>query len=167
MNQVHKIKNTFNMKVIYFNTESGQLMLNNIHVAPFDEQKFIVNMKENAIDIEKHTTGTHIRNFSTSRSLKGLEFGINFIFDCAHMQSVWMSWDGGNTKKYGYDTTESQLLSDKDTLVKLLSKSFNRNPDEINKASSTFQFPWGHISASASIQSSTAAIGISWNFWKS
>ena len=119
--------------------------------------------KENKIEIENKKTNTCIRNLSTCGSLNEFEFGINFIFENYCMKSVWLSWDGGNTKKYGYNSTENQLIFDKNSLARLLTKVLEKNPDEVKKSFSAFNFPWGSISASASIQSAMASIGISWN----
>lgn len=132
-------------------------------MAPLNEYDFIKIAKENDIEIENNKTNTYVRNLSTCGSLNEFEFGINFIFENYCMKSVWLSWDGGNTKKYGYNSTENQLISDKNNLARLLAKVLEKNPDEVKKFFSAFSFPWGSISASASIQSTMASIGISWN----
>lgn len=132
-------------------------------IAPLKECEFIKTAKENKIEIENNKTNTCIRNLSTCGSLNEFEFGINFIFENYCMKSVWLSWDGGNTKKYGYNSTENQLIFDKNSLARLLTKVLEKNPDEVKKSFSAFNFPWGSISASASIQSAMASIGISWN----
>lgn len=132
-------------------------------IAPLKECEFIKTAKENKIEIENKKTNTCIRNLSTCGSLNEFEFGINFIFENYCMKSVWLSWDGGNTKKYGYNSTENQLIFDKNSLARLLTKVLEKNPDEVKKSFSAFNFPWGSISASASIQSAMASIGISWN----
>ena len=132
-------------------------------MAPLNEYDFITIAKENDIEIENNKTNTYVRNLSTCGSLNEFEFGINFIFENYCMKSVWLSWDGGNTKKYGYNSTENQLISDKNNLARLLAKVLEKNPDEVKKIFSAFSFPWGSISASASIQSTMASIGISWN----
>lgn len=72
----------------------------------------------------------------------------------------------GIQKKYGYNTTEYQLIADKNRLANLLSKVLGKGPDEIKKTFSAFNFSWGNISASASLQSAMASIGISWNVSK-
>ena len=132
-------------------------------IAPLKECEFIKTAKENKIEIENKKTNTCIRNLSTCGSLNEFEFGINFIFENYCMKSVWLSWDGGNTKKYGYNSTENQLIFDKNSLARLLTKVLEKNPDEVKKSFSAFNFPWGSISASASIQSAMASIGISGN----
>lgn len=152
------------MKKIFFNTKNGYLLLDDIIIAPLNESEFIKITKENDIEIEKNETNTHMHNLSTCGSLNEFEFGINFIFENYCMTSVWLSWDGGNTKKYGYNTTEKQLLADKNRLVKLLVIVLGKSPDEIKKTFSAFNFSWGDISASASIQSTITSIGMSWNF---
>jgi hypothetical protein len=151
------------MKKVSFDTRNGYLLLDGIMMAPLNEYDFIKIAKENDIEIENNKTNTYVRNLSTCGSLNEFEFGINFIFENYCMKSVWLSWDGGNTKKYGYNSTENQLISDKNNLARLLAKVLEKNPDEVKKFFSAFSFPWGSISASASIQSTMASIGISWN----
>ena len=151
------------MKKVSFDTKNGYLLLDGIMMAPLNESEFIKIAKENKIEIENKKTNTCIRNLSTCGSLNEFEFGINFIFENYCMKSVWLSWDGGNTKKYGYNSTENQLIFDKNSLARLLTKVLEKNPDEVKKSFSAFNFPWGSISASASIQSAMASIGISWN----
>ena len=151
------------MKKISFDTKNGYLLLKDVMIAPLKECEFIKTAKENKIEIENNKTNTCIRNLSTCGSLNEFEFGINFIFENYCMKSVWLSWDGGNTKKYGYNSTENQLIFDKNSLARLLTKVLEKNPDEVKKSFSAFNFPWGSISASASIQSAMASIGISWN----
>lgn len=150
------------MKKISFDTKNGYLLLDNIMIAPLNEYEFIKIAKENNIEIEKNRTNTYVHNLSTCGSLNEFEFGINFNFENYCMTSVWLSWDGGNTKKYGYSTTEKQLISDKNSLTRLLAKVLEKDPDETKKTFSAFNFPWGNISASASIQSAMTSIGMSW-----
>ncbi|WP_162995562.1 hypothetical protein [Janthinobacterium agaricidamnosum] len=151
------------MKKISFDTRNGYLLLDGIMMAPLNESDFIKFAKENDIEIENNKTNTYVHNLSTCGSLNEFEFGINFIFENYCMKSVWLSWDGGNTKKYGYNSTENQLISDKNSLARLLAKVLKKNPDEAKKTFSVFNFPWGSISASASIQSAMASIGVFWN----
>lgn len=151
------------MKKVSFDTRNGYLLLDGIMMAPLNESDFIKIAKENDIEIEDNKTNTYVHNLSTCGSLNEFDFGINFIFENYCMKSVWLSWDGGNTKKYGYNSTENQLISDKNNLTRLLARVLEKNPDEVKKTFSAFNFPWGSISASASIQSAMASIGISWN----
>lgn len=151
------------MKKVSFDTRNGYLLLDGIMMAPLNESDFIKIAKENDIEIEDNKTNTYVHNLSTCGSLNEFDFGINFIFENYCMKSVWLSWDGGNTKKYGYNSTENQLISDKNNLTRLLARVLKKNPDEVKKTFSAFNFPWGSISASASIQSAMASIGISWN----
>ena len=151
------------MKKISFDTKNGYLLLKDVMIAPLKECEFIKTAKENKIEIENKKTNTCIRNLSTCGSLNEFEFGINFTFENYCMTSVWLSWDGGNTKKYGYNTTEYQLIADKNRLAKLLAKILEKGPDEIKKTFFAFNFSWGNISASASLQSAMASIGLSWN----
>jgi hypothetical protein len=123
------------MKKISFDTKNGYLLLDSIMMAPLNESEFIKTAKENDIEIEDKKTNTYVHNLSTCGSLNEFEFGINFTFENYCMKSVWLSWDGGNTKKYGYDTTENQLISDKNRLAKLLAKVLGKSPDEIKKRS--------------------------------
>lgn len=152
------------MKKISFDTKNGYILLDNIVIAPLGEIEFIERSIKYKFEIMTNQTNTHIHNFSTFGTLNEFEFGVNFIFENSFMKSIWLFWDGGNSKKYGYNTTENQLIADKNNLAKLLAKIFDKEPDEIQKTFSVFYFPWGNVSASASIQSSTTAIGISWNF---
>lgn len=133
-------------------------------VAPSNEFEFVKKAKENKIEIENNQTNTHVHTLSTFGELNEFEFCINFTFENYLIKNVWLSWDGGNTKIYGYDTTENQLIADKNSLAKLLTKILDRDPDEIKKTFSAFYFPWENISASASLQSTMTSIGISWNF---
>lgn len=151
------------MKTISFDTKNGYLLLNDIVVAPLGEHEFIKIAKKNNIEIKNNQTNTYVHNLSTCGIINEFEFGINFIFENCCIKHVWLSWDGGNTKKYGYNITENQLIFDKNSLTQLLTKIINKSPDETKKSFSAFNFPWGNISASASIQSATASIGISWN----
>ena len=132
-------------------------------MAPLNESEFIKIAKENDIEIEDNKTNTYVHNLSTCGSLNEFEFGINFTFENYCMKSVWLSFDGGNTKKYGYNTTDYQLIADKNRLANLLAKVLKKGPDEIKKKFSAFNFSWGNISASASLQSAMTSIGISWN----
>lgn len=154
------------MKKVSFDTKNGYLLLDGIMMAPLDEFEFIKTAKENDIEIEDNKTNTYVHNLSTCGSLNEFEFGINFTFENYCMKSVWLSWDGGNTKKYGYNTTENQLIDDKNRLANLLAKVLGKYPDEIKKPFSAFNFSWGNISASASLQSAMDSIGISWNVSK-
>ena len=148
---------------ISFDIKNGHLLLDSILMAPLNESEFIKIAKANKIEIKNNQTNTFVHTLSTCGELNEFEFGMNFTFENSSMKNVWLSWDGGNTRKYGYNTTECQLIADKNNLEKLLTKIFNRTPDEITNTFSAFHFPWGDISASASLQSTITAIGISWN----
>ena len=128
------------MKKVSFDTRNGYILLDGIMMAPLNESDFIKIAKENDIEIEDNKTNTYVHNLSTCGSLNEFDFGINFIFENYCMKSVWLSWDGGNTKKYGYNSTENQLISDKNNLTRLLAKVLEKNPDEVKKLSphSTF-----------------------------
>ena len=54
-------------------------------------------------------------------------------------------------------------MADKNRLAKLLAKVLGEGTDEIKKTFSAFNFSWGNISASASLQSAVASIELSWN----
>lgn len=151
------------MKIISFDTKNGYLLLDGIMMAPLNEYEFIQIAKENNVETEDNKTNTYVHNLSTCGSLNEFEFGINFTFENYCMKSVWLSWDGGNTKKYGYNTTEKQLIADKNRLAKLFAKVLGKNPNNIRKTFSEFNFSWGNISASASLQSAMTSIGLSWN----
>lgn len=151
------------MKIISLNFINGNFLLDEIIVSPLYHSEFIAKIKENNITLKYLKTNTSINNLYTSGILKNFELGVNFYFEDFRMKSIWLPWDGGNAKKYEYNTTEAQPLSDKKTLTKLLAEISNKQPDKTTKATSTFYFPWGLISASASIQSLNASIGISWH----
>lgn len=151
------------MKNIKINIEDGTFSIDNTIVAPLDKFTFLDTINKNHIPFEKINSNSITDNFSLDGKIKEYEFGVKLFFKDESIEILWLAWDGGNSKKFGYNTTEDQLISDKNHLTKLLNEIFNKKPDCKKRTNDTFNFHWGHISTSASIQSSTVSIGI---FWK-
>jgi hypothetical protein len=76
--------------------------------------------------------------------------------------SAWMLWNGGAAGRKGYECTEIELISDKNSLSKKLSLALGKQPSQINYNKNIFMYDWGDISVSAAIQSMMVSIGLSW-----
>ena len=69
------------MKKISFDTKTGNILLDNIVIAPLGEIEFIEKSMKYKIELITTQTNTHIHNFSTFGTLNEFEFGVNFIFE--------------------------------------------------------------------------------------
>lgn len=88
----------------------------------------------------------------------GKEFkaGLRFFNDVVH--GVTMSLAHSRVASLGYDATEEDLLTEKKTLTKMLSKHLSCLPASTSLGADVFEFPWGGIVVRADQKSTWCGI---------
>jgi hypothetical protein len=150
------------MKNIKINTISGHLSIDETIISPLEVSRLEATLNELEEKYKKITPTNGWTNFALDAAIVPYKFGLNISYHKNKIHSCWLAWDGGISKGKGYECTENELISDKNRLTKFMAKFLGKAPDEKNYTRDLFQFEWGYISTSASLQSAIATIGFSW-----
>ncbi len=151
------------MNNILFASSSGSLAINTVTIAP----KSLSEIRDafsclGLVVREMHPTSDLV-SFALSGEFHGEQFGIYITYKGEELYSAWLAWDGGITRKKGYETTEKELLVDKNQLSRLFSKIIGKSPDVKEYTHDAFHFPWGRVSIAASLRATIVSIGFHWN----
>lgn len=133
------------MNYIHLDAASGSLSLNSVTIAPKSLSDFRDAVSRLGFVVREMHPNNDFVTFSLSGKLKDEEFGIDITYEGEKLYSVWLAWDGGITKKKGYETSEKELLIDKNQLSRFLSKILGKLPDDQDYTHDVFQFA-AHVS---------------------
>lgn len=150
------------MRKISFDTSVGAVVLDGTIIAPLPLAHFRKALESAVFPADEFRPNNDFTTFGLEGTLDGEIFGINVTYNGNTLEAVWLAWDGGVTKKKGYETSKSELINDKNKLTKILSKILEREPSEKTEAYSNFAYDWGDISVSAALASAMVAVGINW-----
>lgn len=153
------------MSNMQLDVSSGKISIDGHLVAPMNLSGFECAIKANGIEAQDCTRNEGWPTFGLEVKIDGQEFWMNISFKGNELYSVWLSWNGGISEKKGYDTTERELISDKNALSKFLSRKIGKQPEVKDYNRDIFLFDWGYVSASASLQSVMVSVGIAWQPW--
>jgi len=84
--------------------------------------------------------------------------GIRFFRSVAH--GVTLTLEESKVAALGYDATEKDLLTEKKTLTKMLSKQLECSPTATSLGADVFEFPWGAVVSRADLKSSWCGIEV-------
>lgn len=87
--------------------------------------------------------------------------GIRFFRDVVH--GVTLTLEQSKVAALGYDATEKDLLAEKKTLTKLLSKQLECSPSATSLGADVFEFPWGGVVSRADLKSTWCGIEVRYN----
>lgn len=148
---------------MHINFSAGLVELNGVIIAPLglrETRTALLNADIKFVEFVKNddwvTIGVDICIFDQN-------FGMNLDFQKERLSLAWLSWHGGIVGKKGYSSSECDLIKDKNKLSLFLSKNFQKTPDISDYSKDIFNFEWGYVSASASLQSFIVTIGLEWN----
>lgn len=150
------------MKNVELDLKNGKLLIDGCVIAPLGLDDFISVTNQKAIKFDEVTRNADWPMYGSEVSIQNQKFWMNVSFNQKKFDSVWLSWNGGVVAKKGYDTTEKELISDKNSLSNLMKKVFQKEPEVKEYNHDVFLFDWGYISTSASLQSVMVTLGISW-----
>lgn len=151
------------MNTIHLDPSSGSLSLDSVAIAPKSVGQLRDAFSRLGLAVREMHPNNDLVAFALSGELRGEEFGINITYRNEELHSVWLAWDGGITKKKGYETSEKELLTDKNQLSRFVSKILGKPPDVKEYTHDVFQFRWGRISVAASLKSTIVSIGLHWS----
>lgn len=150
------------MNKITIDASRGILFLNDVPIAPLS----IVQLRHNLLlakaTAEEILPSIDYITFGLDGSIKGEEFGVNITYQKNALVSVWLAWDGGIVQKKGYETSERELIADKNRLTKFMSRLLGKEPESRFYNHDVFSYEWGSISVAASLNSTLVTAGISW-----
>ena len=84
--------------------------------------------------------------------------GIRFFKSIIH--GVTLTLEQSKVAASGYNATEKDLLTEKKTLTKLLSKQLECSPSSTSLGADVFEFPWGGVVSKADLKSTWCGIEI-------
>jgi hypothetical protein len=84
--------------------------------------------------------------------------GIRFFNDVVH--GITLTLEQSKVDALGYDATEKDLLAEKKTLTRMLSKQLGCPPSSTSLGADVFEFPWGGIVAIADLKSTWCGIEV-------
>jgi len=147
---------------IAFDLNNGNVTANGAVIAPLSLSAFLqINAAKRLGAQEVFKTNGRVK-YGLTAKISDRIFGMNIAFAESTIDSIYLSWDGGNSGKKGYDATEKELISDKNSLSKMLAKILGKAPEVVEYNHDVFLFEWGYISTAAALRSSTVGIGVSW-----
>lgn len=150
------------MSHLKFSIADGKILMDGKTIAPLDFIDFKIIANRIGINFYESSPMKRWKNIGLDVEFSSNKFGMTMSYEEGKLYSCWFGWDGGISKLKGYETTERELIADKNLLTKIMVKNLNKSPDVKNYNHDIFQFDWGQISTSASIQSTSVAIGIAW-----
>lgn len=75
---------------------------------------------------------------------------------------VILYWQAGTVHRLGWDASQDDLKSDRDQLAGLLSDHLQTDVQHLSNGVQRFDFPWGSLTAGASLQAMVVSIAIQW-----
>lgn len=151
------------MNTIAIDLSSGALLVGATVIAPKSIDEFRQTVLGLGLSIREMVPNAGFITFGMSGTWCGETFGINITYHDGVLQPVWLAWAGGIKSKKGYETTEVELVADKNRLSKLLSKYFKKDPDIQEHTHDVFEFDWGRVSVAASLKSTLVSVGLRWS----
>lgn len=91
------------------------------------------------------------------------KFECTFWFKEEVLFLVSLSWLEGRTAALGWSASEKDVLSDKNSLTRMLGKNLKANPQAFDDDQDRFCFAWGSVSAVPVRKAQYAKIDIRWN----
>jgi len=114
------------MNNVDFDLSNGNTLVNGVVIAPLDINEFINTTKLNNLKFEDVSRNDDWPVYGLEVSIQNQNFWLNISFGNNKTKSAWLSWDGGITSPKGYNTTEKELISDKNALTKFIKKIINK-----------------------------------------
>ena len=142
---------------------TGNIVVNGVSIAPLTLDEFLRITIQHNIKFKKNIPNEGWSNFGLGVTINNQDFGLNISYSKNELYSTWFSWAGGISEKKGYDTTEKELIADKNSLSKFLTKIIGKEPEEKEYNHNIFLFEWGNISVAASLQSAMVSMGVTWH----
>lgn len=143
-------------------TDSGQIFLHEIKLAPLRLPEFIDALFSKGINYEDCTPNQGWRNIGFPVNFYGKKFSFIITFHNDLIYSLYLSWHEGVSGKMGYEVSERDLNADYQTLIKFLEKLFNDKAQKEGDHIANFYFEWGKVTTNYSIRSLTVGISITW-----
>lgn len=150
------------MKNVEFDFTKGLILIEGYVVAPLNLDDFLRVTEQHLIETKDCTRNQDWPTYGLETKINVQDFWMNVSFHQKELHSVWFLWNGGIAGKKGYDTTENELITDKNSLTKILVKIIGKQPEVKEYNHNVFLFDWGYISIAASLQSAMVTIGVSW-----
>lgn len=150
------------MNVFDIDLKSGFIFINKCHVAPLGLPDFKRISEASGIGFEDVARNSDWPMYGAKVWIRDKEFWMNVSFFCENIESVWLSWCGGVVQAKGFNAEESDLIFDKNALSKFIKLVVGKCPDKKEYNHDVYLFEWGKISVSASLQSISVNVGISW-----
>jgi hypothetical protein len=150
------------MNNINFSTDDGKVLLDDAIVAPLSLSNFRIIAEERKIKYGEYQPSAGWITIAMDVNILSDKFGMNISYNENNLMACWFGWDAGISSLKGYETSEKELIADKNSLSKIISKKLCKNPEEKNYNNDVFLYEWGYISTVASIKSTSVAVGIGW-----
>ena len=77
-------------------------------------------------------------------------------------RTVVLTWASGRVTAKGWDSTESDLMADRDDLAQLFSAKTALIASDLSPTVKVFNFRWGRVLAGCSLQAMLATLSICW-----
>ena len=146
-----------------FDLKNGYVLIDGHIIAPLNLTDFLITASQNKIDVKDLERNEGWPIYGLDTKINAEVFWMNIAYENNALYSLYASWNGGICGKKNYDTTERELISDKNALSKIVEKVIGKTPTVKNYNHDMFMFDWGNIAVAASLQSIMVTLGITWN----
>jgi hypothetical protein len=118
------------MNKLTFSTHDGNILINGQVVAPLSLSDFKMVAEKYRVAYEEFSPNIGWITIGIDVELSSNEFGMNIFYNENILKMCSFSWGGGTSALKGYDTTEGELISDKNKLTKLVARILSKAPDK-------------------------------------
>jgi hypothetical protein len=148
--------------------DNGDLYINKVLCAIDTESAFLNSIKQASWAVKKLENNGY-RSYSFDAILSKKLFGLSIIFfeEKNYSQGISLATYDDRCSRKGWDSTTDEMFADKEDqnsfLMQYLSAPITRSEDHTDY----FDYSWGSIASSCSLQMMTATISITWRKLKS
>lgn len=149
---------------VQLQTDVGEIFFDNVKVARLKLSDFLSVTVHNAVPVSNIPSNIASAVYKISPvEFCNRKFECTFWFKGEVLFLVSLSWLEGRTAALGWDVLEKDVLSDKNSLTRMLRKNLKANPRTLDDDQDRFCFAWGSVSAVPVRKAQYAKIDIRWN----
>ncbi|WP_145648155.1 hypothetical protein [Pseudoduganella lurida] len=138
------------------------ILLDGALIAPLPEYDFLASAERAKLHPRKRIPMTNRANYSLPVFLGTEAFGLILAYHDQTLEVVSVAWGSCGSGVKGYDATEDDLMGDLARLSSFFVQYLGREPDEQRFNAITFNYTWGSLQCTASLQAQSVGLGIRW-----
>lgn len=143
---------------------SGNVLLDHLTILPLGEMDFLLAAGQFFTNKNNYPVELGLTSYTNG----DVKFGSSFFqleiwFRDSNLEMLSMDWLGGITKEKGWNSSDSDLIHDKNSLTRLVRKMVGKNPERMDEYEDLFEFEWGLIFVHCVRKAMYAKIDITWS----